>query len=622
MNRFQTFILAVLLLLLSIPTQASHFVGGEMSYTCLGARTWKITLVLYRDCSGCITCFSNASLGSPLTPGLVAKPNTTLNPPGCTATPNLVNVNMTLQKVEDEGKEAIARCGMIAKNGCTNLNTDSAGPLTPSIEKWIFEGTLNLNLPSLNSSNCTYWDVSYTSNARNNGMSNMPSEDFSIGSTINIFNRSGADCHNSSPIYSYEPTQVFCANSQVNDNVGAIDPDDDSLSYEIGYAVKSYPGTQGTYLPPYSKTFPFPMLEEEVKINPLTGDFNFTPINNTSTIITGDLCIYVKQWSYDMRGNPLLVGITMRDLQYYVLNCPNPNGVPLFQTAPSRQPGYQPMFDFEIYGGQQTCFTITAKDTDVYPAIPRFDSTFISWNEGITRPGKTTFVPTYLVGPNIPRPREDSWQFCWQTDTADARNRPYYLTVKLTDNACPRLGNSKRTFSIRVLDPSKPPRIMDFTPKSGKSDTVVTITGADFFDITNVYFGNIPAKSFTVVNAQKITAVVGAGATGNVMVTSNRGNSILGIFTYINGTGIQESVLPSFQVFPNPVQQQLVIESKELLHHTTFELLNTEGKVVLQADTKQATSSFTIDVRHLTKGVYTLRITSPEESETVKVVKE
>ena len=86
-------------LLLGINTaKASHFVGGDVEYNCIGARTWKIKLTLYRDCTGCLPCFSNPTLGSLLSDGgIIAKPNTTLNPPGCVAIPNQVSVNMILQ---------------------------------------------------------------------------------------------------------------------------------------------------------------------------------------------------------------------------------------------------------------------------------------------------------------------------------------------------------------------------------------------------------------------------------------------------------------------------------------------------------------------------------------------
>lgn len=204
------FLILFFILLSVTPVQASHFVGGDIEYTCTGVRQWKIKLTLYRDCLGCANCYSNPSIGSTLlSPGLVARPNTTLNPPGCVAVPNQVNVVMTLQKVEDIGRDLVDICGNSAKNGCTNLGTVTPGPFTPSIEKWIFEGTLNLNIPSLNNTTCVYWDIFYTSGARNSGMTNMPVEDFSIGATLHIFNRSTSPCLNNSPIISVHQSGYY-----------------------------------------------------------------------------------------------------------------------------------------------------------------------------------------------------------------------------------------------------------------------------------------------------------------------------------------------------------------------------------------------------------------------------
>ncbi|MFN9110692.1 MAG: hypothetical protein ACK5XN_11550, partial [Bacteroidota bacterium] len=104
---------------------------------------------------------------------------------------------------------------------------------------------------------------------------------------------------------------------------------------------------------------------------------------------------------------------------------------------------------------ENLCFTVTAKDTDVYPNIPRFDTTYLSWNQAIVRPGKLTFGPTYPVGPGLPRPREDVWQFCWQTEESDGSTLPYYFTVTAMDNRCPNPGRVQRSFSIKVLPTPK-----------------------------------------------------------------------------------------------------------------------------------------------------------------------
>jgi hypothetical protein len=57
-----------------------------------------------------------------------------------------------------------------------------------------------------------------------------------------------------------------------------------------------------------------------------------------------------------------------------------------------------------------------------------------------------------------------------------------------------------------------PPFISSFTPTSGPVGTSVTIFGSNFFEVTGVRFGGVPA-TFTVNSPTQITATVPAGAT-------------------------------------------------------------------------------------------------------------
>jgi hypothetical protein len=81
--------------------------------------------------------------------------------------------------------------------------------------------------------------------------------------------------------------------------------------------------------------------------------------------------------------------------------------------------------------------------------------------------------------------------------------------------------------------PYPPPLVNTFLPTSGGAGTQVTITGNFFANVTGVYFGGIPASSYTVQSLTKIVAVVGAGGNGNVSVTSATGTGFLpGFITY------------------------------------------------------------------------------------------
>ena len=84
--------------------------------------------------------------------------------------------------------------------------------------------------------------------------------------------------------------------------------------------------------------------------------------------------------------------------------------------------------------------------------------------------------------------------------------------------------------------------ISSFTPTSGPTGTVVTITGTNLAGATSVSFGGVAASSFTVNSATSITATVGSGATGLVAVLTPAGPASLGTFTY----GVLSPTITSF----------------------------------------------------------------------------
>jgi hypothetical protein len=75
------------------------------------------------------------------------------------------------------------------------------------------------------------------------------------------------------------------------------------------------------------------------------------------------------------------------------------------------------------------------------------------------------------------------------------------------------------------------PVISAFTPASGREGTTVKISGTNFGNASAVSFGGVAAKSFTVVSSKEISAVVGNGATGNVLVTTPSGTAVKAAFS-------------------------------------------------------------------------------------------
>ena len=79
-----------------------------------------------------------------------------------------------------------------------------------------------------------------------------------------------------------------------------------------------------------------------------------------------------------------------------------------------------------------------------------------------------------------------------------------------------------------------PASISSITPSAAGSGTTITIHGTKLSSTTGISFGGIPAASFAVVSDTIVTAVVGAGATGDVVLTTPVVTSTLpGAFTFI-----------------------------------------------------------------------------------------
>jgi hypothetical protein len=497
----------VLLLLAPFYTNASHVAGGDIEYENIGPRQWKVRLTIYRDCTGVTLCGSSSC---PQT--MTARPNVSLNPAGCVSNPNQVIFFLSLVSVQDAESFRKEACPTF-KNACTNLGQVTAGTYTPAIEKYVFEGTLNLNITSLDTTSCKYWDISWDLCCRNVGITNLlnsGSQDIRLSATINIFNRSqGGVLNNNSPKLTNEAVMLIPSGVPQSIALGAIDPDGDSLTYALDSARRS-DGTPVTYQPPFSSTNPFPLNSARpphiyypqptgpyVIIDSTTGDIRFNAVNNTPYNLSGVLNLVIKQWNYDSLNNPLLVGITQRELQYYTFVAPG-NNPPQIRTIPANT-GNTPIVNYTVCAGQQLCFIVTAHDTDFYPNIPRTDTTTLSWNNGIVRPGKLTFGRIDTVN----RPRQDQWQFCWQTEDADARSLPYQFTVTAADNRCPWIGRTTQTFSIKVLPRAAFDQQQELLQCSRLVYKVRKTNTKQFFSSATVQIANQP-NDFTFASGSRI----------------------------------------------------------------------------------------------------------------------
>lgn len=81
---------------------------------------------------------------------------------------------------------------------------------------------------------------------------------------------------------------------------------------------------------------------------------------------------------------------------------------------------------------------------------------------------------------------------------------------------------------------------------------------------------------------------------------------------------IETRDLLGFEVYPNPAREKVLFENKNVANRVSIELLNLNGQVVLTETTKDATCQ--IDVGHLVRGVYILKLSYLEEVGFYRVV--
>ena len=89
------------------------------------------------------------------------------------------------------------------------------------------------------------------------------------------------------------------------------------------------------------------------------------------------------------------------------------------------------------------------------------------------------------------------------------------------------------------------PKITGFSPTQAGTGTTVSITGENLSLASSVTFGGTPAASFAIVSANQVNAVLAAGVSGEIAITTPGGTAFLNGFVYVPPPVIN-SFLPNF----------------------------------------------------------------------------
>lgn len=261
-------ILATLMLVLSFSSMASHFTGGEITYTHISGDNYVVTLKIYRDCDG-ISFGNTVSLQSV---------------PGGSFTLNLVStVDVTLL--------------------CPGQTSPCApGGGSGGIEELTYTGNRNF-IPLGGGGTYT---ISYSSCCRNGDITNSSPAGWYISAILDP----NINPRNTSPVFLNPPYVELCVNQPAFISPNAFDADGDALVYSLVDCMRTST-TSVSYNSPFSGTNPFTTAGPEV-IDPNTGLVTFTP----TTVQVGVMCIKVEEF----RGG-VKIGEVVRDIQVNVKNC-------------------------------------------------------------------------------------------------------------------------------------------------------------------------------------------------------------------------------------------------------------------------------------------------------------
>lgn len=274
-------ILTISLLALSFSTaHGTHVAGGNFEYSCAGPNTYNITLRLFQDCGG------TANLPNNLTVEFTS-------PCGGNFTRNFTRNNNAIVEISQICQPEIP-------------NTTCNGGALPGMEEHVYNATVNFPL------NCDSWTMSYDVCCRNpsNNIANPLTDRFDVNATLNNLDFNCPDIN--SPTFGFSGIPYVCANEQVNFNPSAVDPDGDTLFYQL------VPPASTTWAPGFSATQPFgPGVP--ATFDSTSGQLTFTP-DATMTLApaTWNLAIRVCK----IRNNDT-VGCVIRDFQFVVQNCNN-----------------------------------------------------------------------------------------------------------------------------------------------------------------------------------------------------------------------------------------------------------------------------------------------------------
>src|SRR5690554_2691461 len=450
--------------------KATHVAGGYVQLGCTNTPgVYEVTMILYRDCARTATIAAKYDINFTNTCGLAR-----------------VTAKMERTSMREVSQICDAQLHTTRCNNGTN----------PGYEEYTFKGTVALG-------DCDSWTANYSLCCRNtaSNVNNANNTNFNI---ISKFNTAVTPC-NTTPTVTAQPEPFVCINQPVTYNLGAYEPDGDSISYSLVPALHN--GNPVNYRNSYDANTPI----HGAVIDPVSGTVSFTPD------AVGNYIVVVRMTEWNDDG--VIVSVTDYEYQTYVLNCSNQSPQPPPTTGPNA--GVTNVTGSIVRNGPnsltmcqgfQGCFEVVFTDSD------QGDELSVVSNLENVLPGATiTQSGTNPLTVSV----------CWTPVTTSGT---VTLNFLVEDDACPITGQNNYAATINVVNPGVPSVTTTRETCGGANEGTATITMS----------GGVPPFTYNIAGQQ-----TGSNSTGNFTdlapgnytyaVNTGGGCDVTGTFTIVAG---------------------------------------------------------------------------------------
>lgn len=445
---------------------ASHVVGGEITWTCQGG-DYVFQLVLYRDCNGAVV---NTFAENILVWGH----------------PTISSINLPFVSSTDVSPMCTQVVGgpnpLLCGSGASSGNGEGA------IEKIIYR-SLPMTLAGIPPA--SGWIFTFESFSRDGSINNLvqpSSKGITVVAKMFAINGNTTGCVDNSPQFLQEPYFVSCAGDAYEYNMNAVDPDLDSLNIQFGIPYDHFPG--GTYQegvtpaplpfePGYSFNNPTPDASFNVGNIPASID----PISGNLTFLSNNTGVYnVKIVAQSFRNGQLIAEVS-REISLIVADCIGNNNAPVIAGP------FGGLFETTVVAGTAVNFNLSSTDVELLqdgsPQNNILSATGPIFGTAYTSTAGCNIAPcaTLNATPLITMSQGVTTTFDWQTDCDHlvspngfvASSVPYNFVFKIQDDYCPVPKISYATITINVTNPGiVPAPVIDCIQSDATGNVTIT----------------------------------------------------------------------------------------------------------------------------------------------------